>query len=164
MEEIETENENIVEVEITPLTKPKRKSPTGPRTEKQKENIKKAIAVRRENIEKAKKEKEIKMAKIYFDNKLKEDQKINQEEIVKEFPKKNIKQIVKYVEETDSEEEIIYMKKPKKKSNEKIVYLSEEEDDEPQRTQFKKPSRIIRKEDKQPSNNQQSFNLNDFFI
>ena len=53
----------------------KKRSINAPRSEKQIEAFKKAQQARDENREKMKKEKEVKMAEIYFENKLKEDEK-----------------------------------------------------------------------------------------
>ena len=123
------------------------------------ENFEKARIKRLENIEKAKKEKEIKMSKIYFENKLREE---------KEKPKELTKKpVMKYQEsESESEDEIIYIKKkPPKQKIKKIVYLSDDEEDEPPIPTPKKPSRILRNEPPQkPVNNIQPIDFNNFFI
>ena len=153
------EEQNITDNENVPLVKKKRVI-NAPRSEKQIEAFKKAQQVRDENREKMKKEKEVKMAKIYFENKLKEDEKKQQEQ--KPTPKKPV---MKY-EESESEEEIIYVKKkPPKQKNKKIVYLSDDEEDEPPRPTPKKPSRILRNEPpQQPINNIQPIDFKNFFI
>lgn len=157
MEEIK-EEQNITDNENVPLVKKKRVINT-PRSEKQIEAFKKAQQVRDENREKMKKEKEVKMAQIYFENKLKqENEKPKEKQITK-------KPIMKYEEsESESEEEIIYVKKkPPKQKNKKIVYLSDDEEDEPPTP--KKPSRILRNEPQQkPVNNIQPIDINNFFI
>ena len=156
------EEQNITDNENVPLVKKKRVI-NAPRSEKQIEAFKKAQQVRDENREKMKKEKEVKMAKIYFENKLKEDEKKQQEQ---KPPLK--KAVMKYEEsESESEEEIIYVKKkPPKQKNKKIVYLSDDDDeDEPPRPTPKKPSRILRNEPpQQPINNIQPIDFKNFFI
>jgi hypothetical protein len=155
MEELK-EEQNITDNENVPLVKKKRVI-NAPRSEKQIEAFKKAQQKRDENREKMKKEKEIKMAKIYMENKLKEDEN-------KPPPKKPV---MKYEEsESESEEEIIYVKKkPPKQKNKKIVYLSDDEEDEPPIPTPKKPSRILRNEPPQkPVNNIQPIDFNNFFI
>ena len=131
-----------------------------PRSEKQIEAFKKAQQVRDENREKMKKEKEVKMAKIYFENKLKEDEKKQQEQ----KPQQK-KPVIKYEEsESESEEEIIYVKKkPPKQKTKQIVYLSDDNEDEPPTP--KKPSRILRNEAPQkPVNNIEPIDFKSFFI
>jgi len=158
MEEIK-EEQNINDNENVPLVKKKRVI-NAPRSEKQIEAFKKAQQVRDENREKMKKEKEVKMAKIYFENKLKEDEKKQQEQ--KPPPKKPV---MKYEEsESESEEEIIYIKKkPPKQKTKKIVYLSDDNEDEPPTP--KKPSRILRNEPpQQPVNNIEPIDFKNFFI
>ena len=159
MEELK-EEQNITDNENVPLVKKKRVI-NAPRSEKQIEAFKKAQQKRDENREKMKKEKEIKMAKIYMESKLKEDENKQQE---KPPPKKPV---MKYEEtETESEEEIIYIKKkPPKQKIKKIVYLSDDEEDEPPRPTPKKPSRILRNEpEQQQINNIQPIDFNNFFI
>ena len=159
MEELK-EEQNITDNENVPLVKKKRVI-NAPRSEKQIEAFKKAQQKRDENREKMKKEKEIKMAKIYMENKLKEDEKKQQE---KPPPKKPV---MKYEEtESESEEEIIYIKKkPPKQKIKKIVYLSDDEEDEPPKPTPKKQSRILRNEpQQQPINNIQPIDFNNFFI
>ena len=68
MEELK-EDTNITENENVPLVKKKRVI-NAPRSEKQIEAFKKAQQKKDENREKMKKEKEIKMAQIYMENKL----------------------------------------------------------------------------------------------
>jgi hypothetical protein len=85
MEEIK-EDLNITDNESVPLVKKKRVINT-PRSEKQIEAFKKAQQKRDENREKMKKEKEIKMAKIYMENKLKEDENKPQKEKENHPPK-----------------------------------------------------------------------------
>ena len=157
MEELK-EEQNITDNENVPLVKKKR-AINAPRSEKQIEAFKKAQQKRDENREKMKKEKEVKMAQIYFENKLKEDEKKQQEQKEKPPPRKPA---MKYEEsESESEDEIIYVKKkPPKQKNKKIVYLSDDEEDEPT-----KPSRILRNEPQQkPVNNIQPIDFNNFFI
>ena len=159
MEELK-EEQNITDNENVPLVKKKRVI-NAPRSEKQIEAFKKAQQKRDENREKMKKEKEIKMAKIYMESKLKEDENKQQE---KPPPKKPV---MKYEEtESESEEEIIYIKKkPPKQKIKKIVYLSDDEEDEPPIPTPKKPSRILRNEPPQkPVNNIQPIDFNNFFI
>jgi len=155
MEELK-EEQNITDNENVPLVKKKRVI-NAPRSEKQIEAFKKAQQKRDENREKMKKEKEVKMAKIYMENKLKEEKE-------KPPPKKPV---MKYEEsESESEDEIIYVKKkPPKQKNKKIVYLSDDEEDEPPKPTPKKPSRILRNEPQQkPLNNIQPIDFNNFFI
>ena len=162
MEELK-EEQNITDNENVPLVKKKRVI-NAPRSEKQIEAFKKAQQKRDENREKMKKEKEIKMAKIYMENKLKEDENKPQKEKEKPPPKKPV---MKYEEsESESEEEIIYVKKkPPKQKIKKIVYLSDDEEDEPPIPTPKKPSRILRNEPPQkPVNNIQPIDFNNFFI
>ena len=162
MEEIK-EDLNITDNESVPLVKKKRVI-NAPRSEKQIEAFKKAQQKRDENREKMKKEKEVKMAQIYFENKLKEDEKKQQEQKEKPPPKKPV---MKYEEsESESEDEIIYVKKkPPKQKNKKIVYLSDDEEDEPPKPTPTKPSRILRNEPQQkPVNNIQPIDINNFFI
>jgi hypothetical protein len=162
MEELK-EEQNITDNENVPLVKKKRVI-NAPRSEKQIEAFKKAQQKRDENREKMKKEKEIKMAKIYMENKLKEDENKPQKEKEKPPPKKPV---MKYEEsESESEEEIIYIKKkPPKQKIKKIVYLSDDEEDEPPIPTPKKPSRILRNEPPQkPVNNIQPIDFNNFFI
>ena len=71
MEELK-EDTNITENENVPLVKKKRVI-NAPRSEKQIEAFKKAQQKRDENRERMKKEKEIKMAQIYMENKLKQE-------------------------------------------------------------------------------------------
>jgi hypothetical protein len=165
MEELK-EEQNITDNENVPLVKKKRVI-NAPRSEKQIEAFKKAQLKRDENREKMKKEKEVKMAQIYFENKLKQEN-----EKPKEIEKPKEKQIskkpvMKYEEsESESEEEIIYVKKkPPKQKNKKIVYLSDDEEDEPPMPTPKKTSRILRNEPQQkPVNNIQPTDFNNFFI
>jgi hypothetical protein len=162
MEELK-EEQNITDNENVPLVKKKRVI-NAPRSEKQIEAFKKAQQKRDENREKMKKEKEIKMAKIYMENKLKEDENKPQKEKEKPPPKKPV---MKYEEsESESEEEIIYVKKkPPKQKVKKIVYLSDDEEDEPPIPTPKKTSRILRNEPPQkPVNNIQPIDFNNFFI
>ena len=162
MEELK-EEQNITDNENVPLVKKKRVI-NAPRSEKQIEAFKKAQQKRDENREKMKKEKEIKMAKIYMENKLKEDENKPQKEKEKPPPKKPV---MKYEEsESESEEEIIYIKKkPPKQKIKKIVYLSDDEEDEPPIPTPKKQSRILRTEPPQkPVNNIQPIDFNNFFI
>ena len=110
MEELK-EEQNITDNENVPLVKKKRVI-NAPRSEKQIEAFKKAQQKRDENREKMKKEKEVKMAQIYFENKLKQE---NEKPKQIEKPKKkqiSKKPVMKYEEsESESEEEIIYVKK-----------------------------------------------------
>ena len=123
MEELK-EEQNITDNENVPLVKKKRVI-NAPRSEKQIEAFKKAQQKRDENREKMKKEKEVKMAQIYFENKLKQEN-----EKPKEIDKPKEKQIskkpvMKYEEsESESEEEIIYVKKkpPKQKNKKLFIY------------------------------------------
>ena len=136
MEEIqETQQESIIsdsENNNIPLTKKKR-TINAPRSEKQIEAFKKAQEKRDENRRIVKEQKEIKLAKLYMENKLKEQQQSEPKET--KPLKKEKKQIIKYVEsdsESQSEEEIVYVKKPKKKikKQKKIVYESSDDDDD----------------------------------
>ena len=159
MEELK-EEQNITDNENVPLVKKKRVI-NAPRSEKQIEAFKKAQQKRDENREKMKKEKEVKMAQIYFENKLKQENEKPKEKQISKKP------VMKYEEsESESEEEIIYVKKkPPKQKNKKIVYLSDDEEDEPPRPTPKKPSRILRNEPQQkPVNNIQPIDINNFFI
>ena len=126
-ESIISDNDNNI-----PLTKKKR-TINAPRSEKQIEAFKKAQEKRDDNRRIIKEQKEIKLAKIFMENKLNEQQQ--QSEQAEQKPlKKEKKQIIKYVEsESDDDDEIIYVKKPKKKiiKPKKIVYESSEDDDEP---------------------------------
>ena len=159
MEELK-EDTNMTDNENVPLVKKKRVI-NAPRSEKQIEAFKKAQQKRDENREKMKKEKEVKMAQIYFENKLKQENEKPKEKQISKKP------VMKYEEsESESEEEIIYVKKkPPKQKNKKIVYLSDDEEDEPPRPTPKKPSRILRNEPQQkPVNNIQPIDINNFFI
>ena len=159
MEELK-EDTNMTDNENVPLVKKKRVI-NAPRSEKQIEAFKKAQQKRDENREKMKKEKEVKMAQIYFENKLKQENEKPKEKQISKKP------VMKYEEsESESEEEIIYVKKkPPKQKNKKIVYLSDDEEDEPPRPTPKKPSRILRNEPQQkPVNNIQPIDFNNFFI
>ena len=158
MEELK-EDTNMTDNENVPLVKKKRVI-NAPRSEKQIEAFKKAQQKRDENREKMKKEKEVKMAQIYFENKLKQENEKPKEKQISKKP------VMKYEEsESESEEEIIYVKKkPPKQKNKKIVYLSDDEEDEPPRPTPKKQSRILRNEPQQPINNIQPIDLNNFFI
>ena len=159
MEELK-EEQNITDNENVPLVKKKRVI-NAPRSEKQIEAFKKAQQKRDENREKMKKEKEVKMAQIYFENKLKQENEKPKEKQISKKP------VMKYEEsESESEEEIIYVKKkPPKQKNKKIVYLSDDEEDEPPRPTPKKQSRILRNEPQQkPVNNIQPIDINNFFI
>ena len=143
-EKIISDNENNI-----PLTKKKR-TINAPRSEKQIEAFKKAQEKRDENRRIIKEQKEIKLAKIFMENKLKEQENAEQKET--KPIKKEKKQVVKYIEsESESEEEIIYVKKPKKKINkQKVIYVSSDDDDDEQPTIIKKPdfkrqtNRVIR--------------------
>ena len=159
MEELK-EDTNMTDNENVPLVKKKRVI-NAPRSEKQIEAFKKAQQKRDENREKMKKEKEVKMAQIYFENKLKQENEKPKEKQISKKP------VMKYEEsESESEEEIIYVKKkPPKQKNKKIVYLSDDEEDEPPRPTPKKPSRILRNEpQQQPINNIQPIDFKNFFI
>ena len=158
MEELK-EDTNMTDNENVPLVKKKRVI-NAPRSEKQIEAFKKAQQKRDENREKMKKEKEVKMAQIYFENKLKQENEKPKEKQISKKP------VMKYEEsESESEEEIIYVKKkPPKQKNKKIVYLSDDEEDEPPRPTPKKQSRILRNEPQQPINNIQPIDFNNFFI
>ena len=159
MEELK-EDTNMTDNENVPLVKKKRVI-NAPRSEKQIEAFKKAQQKRDENREKMKKEKEVKMAQIYFENKLKQENEKPKEKQISKKP------VMKYEEsESESEEEIIYVKKkPPKQKNKKIVYLSDDEEDEPPRPTPKKPSRILRNEPpQQPINNIQPIDFKNFFI
>ena len=161
------ENQEITEtpeMDNTPLTKPKRKI-NAPRTEKQIAHTEKMRAKRSENIEKKKQQKEVKMAKIYMENKLKEQETAEPKtEPVKKQP---VKKTVKYVEEEndDEEEEIVYVKK-KKPVKKKIVYLSDSDDDGgdiPPPKLERQTNRVMRKEP-EPQKPEPSVNYNDYFI
>jgi hypothetical protein len=112
MEEIQ-EEKNISDNENNiPLTKKKR-TINAPRSEKQIEAFKKAQEKRDENRRIIKEQKEIKMAKIFMENKLKEQEQSEEKEIKplkKETYIKPKKPVIKYIEsesESESEEEII---------------------------------------------------------
>ena len=162
------ENQEITEtpeMDNTPLTKPKRKI-NAPRTEKQIAHTEKMRAKRSENIEKKKQQKEVQMAKIYMENKLKEQTEPKAEP--KEEPvKKPVKKTVKYVEDDDDEEEeIVYVKKKKPVKKKKIVYLSDSDDDGgdiPPPKLERQTNRVMRKEP-EPQKPEPSVNYNDYFI
>ena len=104
MEEIqETQQESIIsdsENNNIPLTKKKR-TINAPRSEKQIEAFKKAQEKRDENRRIIKEQKELKLAKIFMENKIKEEQKQSAEEKEIKPLKKEIKQkkqVIKYVE------------------------------------------------------------------
>ena len=166
MEEIKDTPE--IEMDNTPLTKPKRKH-NAPRSEKQIEAFKKAQETRDKNRLKAKEAKEVKMAKIYMENKLKEQEKAEPKTEPKEEPiKKPVKKTVKYVEEEndDEEEEIVYVKKKKKPVKKKIIYLSDSDDDGgdiPPPKLERQNNRVMRKEP-EPQKPEPSVNYNDYFI
>ena len=153
-EKIISDNENNI-----PLTKKKR-TINAPRSEKQIEAFKKAQEKRDENRRIIKEQKEIKLAKIFMENKLKEQENAEQKE-TKPLKKEKPKKVVKYVDsESESEsEEIIYVKKPKKKIiKQKVIYVSSDDDDDEPPTVIKKPdlkrqtNRVIRNK-KEESNN-----------
>jgi hypothetical protein len=127
-EKIISDNENNI-----PLTKKKR-TINAPRSEKQIEAFKKAQEKRDENRRIIKEQKEIKLAKIFMENKLKEQEQQAEEKEIKPLKKEHRqkKQVVKYVEsESESEEEVIYVKKPKKKiTKQKVIYVSSDDDDD----------------------------------
>ena len=164
------ENQEItetLEMDNTPLTKPKRKI-NAPRTEKQIAHTEKMRAKRSENIEKKKQQKEVQMAKIYMENKLKEQEKAEPKTEPKEEPiKKPVKKTVKYVEDDDDEEEeIVYVKKKKKPIKKKIIYLSDSDDDGgdiPPPKLERQNNRVMRNEP-EPQKPEPSVNYNDFFI
>lgn len=144
MEEIQEEkiiSDNDNENNNIPLTKKKR-TINAPRSEKQIEAFKKAQEKRDENRRIQKEQKEIKMAKIFMENKLKEQQQAEQKET--KPIKKEKKQVVKYIEsESEEEEEIIYVKKPKKKIiKQKVIYVSSDDDDDEPPAIIKKPELI----------------------
>ena len=161
-ESIISDNDNNI-----PLTKKKR-TINAPRSEKQIEAFKKAQEKRDDNRRIIKEQKEIKLAKIFMENKLNEQQQ--QSEQAEQKPlKKEKKQIIKYVESEsdDDDDEIIYVKKPKKKiiKPKKIVYESSEDDDEPPMIE-KKPvlkrqsNRVIRTK----QDNDDIIDFHSFFI
>ena len=173
MEENKLNSETLnaeIEMDNSPLTKikVKRKSPSVPQSEKQKANFQKALEVRNENRRKAREAKEVKMAKIYMENKLKEQEQAEPKEEPKEEPiKKPVKKTVKYVEEDDDEEEeIVYVKKKKPVKKKKIVYLSDSDDDGgdiPPPKLERQNNRVMRKEP-EPQKPEPSVNYNDYFI
>ena len=163
MEELqESQDEKIIsdnENNNIPLTKKKKRTINAPRSEKQIEAFKKAQEKRDENRRIIKEQKEIKLAKIFMENKLKEQENAEQKE-TKPIKKEKPKKVVKYIEsESESEEEIIYVKKPKKKIiKQKVIYVSSDDDDDEPPTVIKKPdlkrqtNRVIRNK-KEESNN-----------
>ena len=175
MEETKLNSETLnaeIEMDNSPLTKikVKRKSPSVPQSEKQKANFQKALEVRNENRRKAREAKEVKMAKIYMENKLKEQEKAEPKTEPKEEPvkKQPVKKTVKYVEEEndDEEEEIVYVKKKKPVKKKKIVYLSDSDDDGgdiPPPKLERQTNRVMRKEP-EPQKPEPSVNYNDYFI
>lgn len=164
MEELK-EEQNITDNENVPLVKKKRVI-NAPRSEKQIEAFKKAQQKRDENREIMKKEKEVKLAQIYFENKLKQETEKSKENEKSKEKQISKKPVMKYEEsESESEEEIIYVKKkPPKQKIKKIVYLSDDEEDEPPIPTPKKPSRILRNEPQQQINNSQPIDFKSFFI
>jgi hypothetical protein len=173
MQEIqETQQESIIsdsENNNIPLTKKKR-TINAPRSEKQIEAFKKAQEKRDENRRIVKEQKEIKLAKLYMENKLKEQQQSEPKETkVTKLLKKEKKQIIKYVEsDSESEDEIVYVKKPKKKikKQKKIVYESSDDDDDEPPMLEKKPvlkresNRVIRTK----KDNDNIIDFHSFFI
>jgi hypothetical protein len=170
MQEIqETQQESIIsdsENNNIPLTKKKR-TINAPRSEKQIEAFKKAQEKRDENRRIVKEQKEIKLAKLYMENKLKEQQQPEPKET--KPLKKEKKQIIKYVEsDSESEDEIVYVKKPKKKikKQKKIVYESSDDDDDEPPMLEKKPvlkresNRVIRTK----KDNDNIIDFHSFFI
>ena len=163
------ENQEITEtpeMDNTPLTKPKRKI-NAPRTEKQIAHTEKMRAKRSENIEKKKQQKEVQMAKIYMENKLKEQAEPKAEP--KEEPvKKPVKKTVKYVEEEndDEEEDIVYVKKKKKPVKKKIIYLSDSDDERPTPTppKLERQNNRVMRNKPEPQKPEPSVNYNDYFI
>lgn len=162
----DNENNNI------PLTKKKR-TINAPRSQKQIEAFKKAQEKRDENRRIVKEQKEIKLAKLYMENKLKEQQQQpaeqKEQKIIKPL-KKEKKQIIKYVDsesEEEEEEEIIYVKKPKKKIiKKKIIYEnSDDDDDEPQPIE-KKPvlKRQATRVNRNQKDNDDIIDFRSFFI
>lgn len=163
MEEIKLTPETP-EIDNTPLTKPKRKI-NAPRSEKQIEAFKKAQETRDKNRLKAKEAKEVKMAKIYMENKLKEQTEPKAEP--KEEPiKKPVKKTVKYIEDDDDEEEeIVYVKKKKKPIKKKIIYLSDSDDETPSPPKLERQNnRVMRNEPEPEPQKPEPVNYNDFFI
>ena len=70
---IEKNEIDNIEIDNTPLTKPKRKH-NAPRSQKQLENFEKARLKRTENVKLKKEAKELQMAKLYMENKLKQEE------------------------------------------------------------------------------------------
>ena len=98
-EKIISDNENNI-----PLTKKKKRTINAPRSEKQIEAFKKAQEKRDENRRIIKEQKEIKLAKILMENKLKEQQQQAEQKETKPLKKEKPKKIVKYVDsESESE-------------------------------------------------------------
>lgn len=106
----------------------KEKKPRPPKTEKQLESMKKALEVRRTNIEKRKYDKKLAASKFLIEHEARQDESINKPQ---PKPKKQIIVHEEREESSDSEPEIVFIKKPKKtKKNKIIVEESESESEE----------------------------------
>jgi hypothetical protein len=121
---------------VAPIQEPtiKVKKPRPPKTEKQMEGLKKAQAVRRANLDKINYEKKLEHAKF-----LKEH-----EEKLKSNPELKIKKQKIVVqesseEESESEPEIVYIKKHRKTKKDKIIIEESESESEEEPKQYVKP-------------------------
>ena len=162
LEDVENYN-TVSDTDNIPLTKKKR-TINAPRSEKQIESFKKAQEKRDENRRIKKEEKEAKMAKIYMENKQKEDQKKAQSKTPEKV--KEVKQIIKYVDDNSEEEqEIIYVKK---KPKPKIVTYESSDDEPPvpitkEKKQQKPINRVNRVMRNEPENETIN-NIESFFV
>ena len=115
------------------------KKPRPPKSEKQLESMKKALEVRRGNIEKRKYDKKVAASKFLVEHEARQDEAINKPQ---PKPKKQIIVHEERDESSDSEPEIVFIKKPKKSKRNKIIVQESdsesESDEEPIQKQFGK--------------------------
>jgi len=142
--ETQSTNEDIVEMDKE-IQKPKK-----PRTEKQKEALKKAQETRRKNLALKKQQKEA-IAQAIKDN---EGQPAPEPEVIHKVsrPRKKKPAKVVYEEDESSDEEVIVVKKKprrKRKPKKKIVYEESSSSSE-EEVVVKKPSRKLQKQKPPP--------------
>lgn len=170
---METQND---EIDNVPLTKSKgkreqiqppapeaikpmqEKKPRPPKSEKQLESMKRALEVRRANIEKRRYEKKLEASKFLVEHDIKQ-----MESIIKPKQKK-IVELSSEDDDSESDTEIVYIKKPRKvKKNKIVVEVSESEsesEEEPRHKQFGKSHQnkksIVKMQDKPKQHQEQS--------
>ena len=121
---------------VAPVQEPpiKVKKPRPPKTEKQLEGLKKAQSVRRANLEKINYEKKLEASKFLMEH----------EEKLKANPELKIKKQKIVVqesseEESESEPEIVYIKKHRKTKKDKIIIEESESETEEEPEKYVKP-------------------------